>query len=108
MSTVNTVFFRSWNFPADEALLLALPALAAGNTVVLKPSEVVPLIGAFVAEALVAHLPPGVLQLVQGDGAVGAALVGGAVDMVGMTGSCAVGKKIMESCSKGLKRLVRE
>lgn len=97
-----------WNFPADEALLLTLPALAAGNTVVLKPSEVVPLIGAFVADGLAAKLPAGVLQLVQGDGAAGAALVGGAVDMVGMTGSSAVGKKIMESCAGGLKRLVLE
>ena len=43
-----------WNFPCDEPLLLSLPALAAGNTVVLKPSEVVPLVGAKVAEALMA------------------------------------------------------
>lgn len=43
-----------WNFPADEALLLSLPALAAGNTVVLKPSEVVPMIGNEMAEALIA------------------------------------------------------
>eukprot|EP01043_Picozoa_sp_COSAG02_P039763 COSAG02_NODE_3162_length_7248_cov_147.217793_6_plen_467_part_00 len=97
-----------WNFPADEALLLALPALAAGNTVVIKPSEVVPLIGAEIASALINGLPMGVVQLVQGDGEVGAALVGGDVQMVGMTGSSATGKKIMETCSKDLKRLVLE
>jgi acyl-CoA reductase-like NAD-dependent aldehyde dehydrogenase len=97
-----------WNFPADEALLLALPALAAGNTVVLKPSEVAPLTGAIVAEALQALLPEGVVELVQGDGAVGAALVGGAVQMVAMTGSSATGRKIMGACAPDLKRLVLE
>ena len=60
-----------WNFPADEALLLSLPALAAGNTVVLKPSEVVPLIGAAVAEALIAGLPEDTFHIVQGDGEIG-------------------------------------
>ena len=97
-----------WNFPADEGLLLALPALAAGNTVVIKPSEVVPLIGAKVAGALIAGLPEGVVQLVQGDGAVGAALVAGDVQMIGMTGSTATGKQIMESAAQDLKRLVLE
>ena len=67
-----------------------------------------PLIGAKVAQALIDTLPPGVMNLVQGDGAVGAALVGGDVQMVGMTGSTATGKKIMESASKDLKRLVLE
>ena len=75
---------------------------------VIKPSEVVPLIGARVAEALIAGLPEGVVQLVQGDGSVGAALVGGEVQMVGMTGSTATGKKIMQSAADGLKRLVLE
>ena len=48
------------------------------------------------------------VQLVQGDGAVGAALVGGNVQMIGMTGSTATGKKIMEAASTDLKRLVLE
>ncbi|KAJ1453741.1 succinate semialdehyde dehydrogenase [Pelagophyceae sp. CCMP2097] len=97
-----------WNFPVDEPLLLALPALAAGNCVCLKPSEVVPLCGAAVAAALQAVLPPGVLELLQGDGAVGAALVAGDVHMCAMTGSSAVGKKIMAGCAPSLKRLVLE
>lgn len=67
-----------------------------------------PLTGAFVGDVLAAALPPNVFALVQGDGAVGAALVGGHVDFVGMTGSSAVGKKIMASCAEGLKRLVLE
>lgn len=97
-----------WNFPADEPLLLCLPALAAGNSVVLKPSEVTPLVGAIVAEALQSALPAGVLELVQGDGVVGAALTQADVQMVAMTGSSATGKKIMGACASGLKRLVLE
>jgi len=98
-----------WNFPCDEILLLALPALAAGNTVIVKPSEVTPLVGAKTVEAVSSVLPPGVLQFVQGDGTVGRWLVeSDGVDMVAMTGSTAVGKKIMESCASNFKRLVLE
>ena len=97
-----------WNFPCDEILLLALPALAAGNAVVVKPSEVVPKVGAWTVGALQEHLPAGVVGLVQGDGAEGAALVNGDVQMVAMTGSSATGKKIMASCAPSLKRLVLE
>ena len=97
-----------WNFPADEILLLAMPALAAGNCVVLKPSEVVPLIGAAVYDALAAALPKDVIRIVQGDGVIGAALVAADVQMCTMTGSTATGKKIMASCADGLKRLVLE
>lgn len=98
-----------WNYPSDEILLLALPALAAGNTVIVKPSEVAPVVGRMTVEAVASTLPPGVLQLVQGDGGVGAWLVGSdKVDMVAMTGSSAVGRSIMSSCAPGLKRLVLE
>ena len=97
-----------WNFPCDEILLLALPALAAGNAVVVKPSEVAPLVGARTVGALQSMLPPGVVGLVQGDGVQGAALVRADVQMVAMTGSSATGKKIMASCADNLKRLVLE
>lgn len=98
-----------WNFPADEILLLALPALAAGNSVVVKPSEVTPLTGKCVLEALQSVLPPGVAELVQGDGAVGERLVSHpAVSMVAMTGSSATGRRIMNACSDTLKRVVLE
>jgi acyl-CoA reductase-like NAD-dependent aldehyde dehydrogenase len=98
-----------WNFPSDEILLLALPALAAGNTVVVKPSEVTPLVGNMTVEAVASALPPNVLQIVQGDGEVGSWLVENQnVNMVAMTGSTAVGKSIMSQCSQGLKRLVLE
>ena len=98
-----------WNYPADEILLLALPALASGNTVILKPSEVAPETGKLVAQALQTALPPNVLQLVQGDGAVGAHLVNHkAVNMIAMTGSSATGKKILQAAAPALKRLVLE
>lgn len=99
-----------WNFPADEILLLALPALGSGNTVIVKPSEVAPETGAIVVNALRSVLPDdGILQLAQGDGSVGAELVGHpSVNLVAMTGSSATGKKIMSAASSNLKRLVLE
>lgn len=98
-----------WNFPVGEILLLVLPALAAGNTVIVKPSEVTPECGALVVNALASVLPPNVLQLVQGDGTIGSVLVQSpGVNMVAMTGSTAVGKSIMANCAPTLKRLVLE
>ena len=83
-------------------------ALATGNTVVFKPSEHVPLSGAKIAEILNAELPAGVLELVQGAGEVGAALVEADIDMIGFTGSRDTGMAIMRAASGGLKRLVLE
>lgn len=98
-----------WNFPADEILLLALPALGSGNTVIVKPSEVTPETGAIVVNSLASVLPEGVLQLAQGDGEVGSKLVShNAVNMIAMTGSSATGKKILESAAKDMKRFVLE
>ena len=98
-----------WNFPADEILLLALPALMAGNTVIVKPSEVTPLVGKAVVESLQETLPPGVLGLLQGDGEVGKLLVAHkGIDMIGFTGSCATGRSIMAAAAPDLKRIVLE
>ena len=97
-----------WNFPVGMPLEIVLPALAAGNTVVFKPSEHVPQTGAALAEIFGGFLPDGVLELVQGDGSVGAELVAGDIDMVGFVGSRATGIRIMESAAKDLKRLVLE
>lgn len=98
-----------WNFPADEILLLALPALASGNTVIVKPSEVAPETGRLVVETMASVLPPGVLQLVQGDGSVGAPLVKHpGVKLVAMTGSSVTGKKIAATAAESLKRVVLE
>jgi len=103
------VVISPWNFPAGEIPFLAVPALAAGNTVIVKPSEVTPLTGALYVKALASALPEGVLQVAQGDGAVGEQLVSSEdVHMVAMTGSSATGKRIMEKCAQNLKRLVLE
>jgi acyl-CoA reductase-like NAD-dependent aldehyde dehydrogenase len=97
-----------WNFPVAMPTSILLPALLMGNTVVFKPSEHVPLVGATLAELIGAHLPDGVLELVQGAGATGAALVEADVDMIGFVGSRSTGQRIMAAAGRGLKRLVLE
>lgn len=103
------VVLSPWNFPVDEILLLALPSLASGNAAIVKPSEVTPGTGGLVVEALASVLPKGVLQLAQGDGAVGAQLVAHEkVNMIAMTGSSATGRKIVSTAAPQLKRVVLE
>ena len=103
------VIISPWNFPVDEIILLTLPALGSGNTVIVKPSEVSPEVGACVVNTLASVLPKGVLQLAQGDGVVGAQLVSHPITrMVAMTGSSATGKHIMKQTANDLKRLVLE
>ncbi|MFT6715264.1 MAG: acyl-CoA reductase-like NAD-dependent aldehyde dehydrogenase, partial [Planctomycetota bacterium] len=84
-----------WNFPMRMPIGIVMPALAAGNAVVLKPTEHAPMVGAMIVEAFAPHLPKDVIQLVQGEGATGAALVASDVDMVGFVGSRATGSAIM-------------
>jgi acyl-CoA reductase-like NAD-dependent aldehyde dehydrogenase len=103
------VIMSPWNYPVDEILLLALPSLASGNTVIVKPSEVVPETGALLVRIFQSFLPAGVLQCAQGDGTVGKQLVAHPdIHMVAMTGSSATGRKILESASTQLKRVVLE
>jgi succinate-semialdehyde dehydrogenase / glutarate-semialdehyde dehydrogenase len=103
------VVLSPWNYPCEELLLLTLPALASGNTVIVKPSELTPMTGAMIVQALASVLPPNVLQLAQGDGRVGAELVRHpAVNMVAMTGSSATGRKILQVAAPQMKRLVLE
>ena len=97
-----------WNFPLGMPLSILIPALGTGNSVVFKPSEHVPLTGELIHRALSKNLPEGVLQLLQGAGDVGAALVDSDIDMVGFVGSRATGMRIMQAASSGLKRLVLE
>jgi succinate-semialdehyde dehydrogenase / glutarate-semialdehyde dehydrogenase len=97
-----------WNFPLGMARELLVPALMAGNTVVFKPSEIVPLAGQALHETFAAELPPHVLEIVQGDDAAGKALVAAAIDMVGFVGSSEAGRHIMQSCAGALKRMVLE
>ena len=85
-----------WNFPLLMAAWKIAPALATGNTVVLKPAETTPLTALLLAEIIQdADLPPGVVNVVTGDGTTGAALAGHeGLDKVAFTGSTEVGKLI--------------
>jgi acyl-CoA reductase-like NAD-dependent aldehyde dehydrogenase len=91
-----------WNFPLTNSFGDCIPALAAGNAVVLKPSEVTPLTSLLMADGLrECGLPEGVFQVATGDGATGAALVD-EVDFIMFTGSTKTGKKVMERAAKTL------
>jgi acyl-CoA reductase-like NAD-dependent aldehyde dehydrogenase len=98
-----------WNDPLPAAAGLLGAALATGNTVVHKPSERSPLVGAALAEALQKHLPDGVLTLVQGDGAVGEQLVADpGVDVVAHVGSTRAGRRIAEVAGPRAAKLLLE
>ena len=97
-----------WNFPILMPSQSVIPALLAGNTVVMKPSEVSPLSAEAWAKCVINVLPPGVLQVIHGDGAQGSALVKSAVDLIVFTGSRATGAAIMRDAASGLKRLILE
>ena len=92
-----------WNYPFFLPASCVLPAIACGNTVVLKPSEVTPECGG-VLESLwrEAGLPEGVLNIVQGDGRTGAALTRGGVDKMIFTGSETAGRKVAVACAEQL------
>jgi acyl-CoA reductase-like NAD-dependent aldehyde dehydrogenase len=89
-----------WNYPVAIPLRTLVPALLAGNAVVFKPSEIAARSGALVASLFAGLLPEGLLQLVQGGGDVGAALVAGEVDLVVFTGSVATGRRIAVACAE--------
>lgn len=97
-------FIFPWNFPYNLLLWNIVPALAAGNTVVVKPSELTPLSTLFVARlAQEAGLPDGVLNVVVGDGTVGQALAEDrGIKRMSFTGSPRVGKLLGETCGRNL------
>src|SRR5512145_588257 len=100
-----------WNYPLHQIALKVAPALAAGCTVVLKPSEVAPFNAFVLAEAIEsAGLPMGVFNLVTGTGVqAGEALVRHpGVDMISFTGSTRAGKRISELASQSIKRVALE
>ncbi|HKW75128.1 MAG TPA: aldehyde dehydrogenase family protein [Terriglobales bacterium] len=100
----------AWNFPLLLASWKLGPALACGNTVVLKPAEQTPLTALRFGElCLEAGLPAGVLNIVTGGPETGAALVKHpGVDKIAFTGSTSVGKEIMRSSAETLKRVTLE
>ncbi len=98
-----------WNGPFILSLNPTVQALMAGNTVVVKPSEVTPFCGRLVQSLLTeAGLPDDVCQVVLGDGATGAALVDSGVDKIHFTGSVATGRRIGEACGRNLVPCVLE
>ncbi|HEY8314612.1 MAG TPA: aldehyde dehydrogenase family protein [Candidatus Baltobacteraceae bacterium] len=99
-----------WNFPLLMAAWKIAPALACGNTVVLKPAETTPLTALALAQIVQeADLPPGVVNVITGDGATGAALVEHPdVDKIAFTGSTEVGKAIARAVAGSNKRLTLE
>jgi acyl-CoA reductase-like NAD-dependent aldehyde dehydrogenase len=96
-----------WNYPFFLSFMAIAPALFAGNTVVLKPSEVTPGVGERVREVL-DPLPAGVATVIQGGGTVGAALVDAPCDKLCFIGSAATGRKIVHAAAKSLTPVVME
>ena len=99
-----------WNFPLLMAAWKLAPALAVGNTSVLKPAETTPLTALVLAEIFQqAEIPPGVLNVDTGAGSTGAALVGSpGIDKIAFTGSTEVGKAIQRALAGTTKRLTLE
>ena len=95
-----------WNYPLNMAVWKVAPAIAAGNTVVLKPSDTTPLSTLKLAEVAAEFLPAGVLNVVTGDRATGAALLQHATArMVAITGSVRAGMEVARAAASDLKRV---
>jgi acyl-CoA reductase-like NAD-dependent aldehyde dehydrogenase len=98
-----------WNFPVSSACMKIAPALAAGNTVVLKPSPFTPLATLRLGELLRSIFPPGVLNVVSGGDALGAQMTEHpTVRKITFTGSVATGKRVAAAAAPDLKRITLE
>ncbi|MGB7068165.1 MAG: aldehyde dehydrogenase family protein, partial [Pyrinomonadaceae bacterium] len=99
----------AWNYPFSIPLGEAVMALMAGNTVVIKPSELTPLVGLKIGEIFeTAGAPADTVQVVTGDGNTGASLVDAAPNKIMFTGSVATGKKILSAAAKNMTSVVLE
>ncbi len=100
----------AWNYPTQIACWKGAPALACGNAMIFKPSEVTPLCALKVADILIeAGLPPGLYNVIQGLGDVGATLVSDPrVDKVSLTGSVPTGRKVYASAASQMKHVTME
>ncbi|AEF41165.1 gamma-aminobutyraldehyde dehydrogenase [Hoyosella subflava] len=95
-----------WNYPMMMAIWKLAPAIAAGNTVVLKPSDTTPVTAVMLAEFAAKHFGPGVLNIVCGDRTTGELVVKHpTAQMVSITGSVAAGKNVAAAASESLKRV---
>lgn len=100
-----------WNYPLHQITAKVAPALAAGCTVILKPSELAPAAAYALARAIEkAGMPPGVFNLVMGEGRITGEMIVNhpEVDMVSFTGSTAAGQRVASLAGKGIKRLALE
>lgn len=95
-----------WNYPMMMAVWKFAPAIAAGNTVVLKPSDTTPATTTLLAEVAAEFLPPGVLNVICGDRETGRAMVAhNTPSMISITGSVRAGMEVAEAAAKNLKRV---
>ena len=104
-------FITPWNWPLNQIACKVAPALAAGCTMVLKPSEIAPVSAYLLAEIIAeSGLPAGVFNLVNGDGpTVGAAISSHAeIDVVSFTGSTRAGREVARNAAEGIKRVTQE
>ncbi|MDP7428140.1 MAG: aldehyde dehydrogenase family protein [Alphaproteobacteria bacterium] len=104
-------FITPWNWPVNQIAIKVAPALAAGCTIVLKPSEVAPFNAMLLTEILdAAGLPAGVFNVVNGNGlTVGAAISGHpGIDMVSFTGSTRAGIQVAQAAAPSVKRVAQE
>ncbi|AWI85468.1 betaine-aldehyde dehydrogenase [Alloyangia pacifica] len=100
----------AWNYPIQIASWKAAPALACGNAMIFKPSEMTPLTALKLAEILIeAGAPAGIFNVVQGYGAVGASLITDPrVDKVSLTGSVPTGRKVYAAAADGIRHVTME
>lgn len=89
-----------WNYPVAGLYRATIPALLTGNAIVIKPSEYSPRSSAWFAERLAAALPEGLVQVLQGDGRTGAALVDAGIDALVFTGSPQTGRRVRVQCAE--------
>ena len=104
-------FITPWNWPLNQITCKVAPAIAAGYTIVLKPSEIAPLSAYLLAEIIAeSGLPAGVFNLVNGDGpTVGAAISSHPeIDVVSFTGSTRAGQEVAKAAADGIKRVTQE
>jgi len=95
-----------WNYPLNMAVWKFAPAVAAGNTTVLKPSDTTPQSTLLLAEICSLHLPPGVVNVITGDRTSGAAMIDHKIpQMVSITGSVRAGMAVAQAASSDLKRV---
>lgn len=104
-------FITPWNWPLNQIACKVAPAIAAGCTIVLKPSEIAP-VSAYILAEIIAEsgLPAGVFNLVNGDGpTVGAAISAHPeIDVVSFTGSTRAGREVAKAAADGIKRVTQE